>query len=143
MRTLAIAGGGLLVLLVLFVVVVGRTLGGGRDVDCSTVQLPPAGRWATLPTDEQHTLAGDLELCGRLKGRTPAEVAASLGPPSATGRNGDGSQLVVYELPNGTTSSGVSNPPDRLMLNLGPDGRIASTRIDLAATGSGSGGPIR
>ena len=134
-------GGGVLVVLVLLVgFAFSRVLGGGRDVDCSRVALPTAAAWTAAPRDEQHRLAGDLELCSRYDGLTEPELAAAFGPPTGQGRTGDGTRLVQYDLPNGTSSTGATLPADRLSLYLGEDGRVEDTNIEYATTG---GGPIR
>ena len=140
LRAVLLGGGVLVAFVVIVWFVFSRAIGGGRDVDCRRVALPTAATWVTLPTDGQHRLAGDLELCSRYDGLTQAELVAAFGPPTGQGRTPDGTALVQYDLSNGTSPTGGRNTPDRLSLFLGDDGRVASTNIEYATTG---GGPIR
>lgn len=128
MRVLALLAGFVFFAVLLFAVFIAL-IPKGTDTDCSTVRLPTAERFRALDGNGQEDLAGDLEFCSRLKGLTRAQLEAALGPPTASGRAGNGKALVAYEFAQCCTVGGGPLTPDRMDVILDAAGKVEDTTI--------------
>lgn len=74
-----------------------------------------ATAWGTTAPDMRWTLADDLVKSAKLTGRTRDDVESELGPPDSADGWHLGSRVWSFE---------------RLVLDVGPDGRVSGARIE-------------